>query len=239
MAVDHHDLAGRHFAFEARADEIKSARFRRQHPTVAEAPENQRTEAVRIAHADESIGGEHDQRERAAETTQGSKGFTRRGLARQQMQDDLAVRRGLENGAGILEFFAQRGGIDEVAVVGDGQRPPHGVGDEGLRIRQSAGPGGRIADVTDGAVAFEPFERRRVEDLRYQAHSTMDVERMPEPLAGDDARALLSAVLQREEPVVGQQRRTLVAKDPEDSTFMAWVRGVVLQGGREVVSESI
>ena len=63
--VDDHDFAGRDFAFELRADEIQRAGFRSEHVRVAEAAEDERTESVRIAHADQSLGREHDQTERA------------------------------------------------------------------------------------------------------------------------------------------------------------------------------
>ena len=90
----------------------------------------------------------------------------------EQMEDDLAVDGGLENGAALLEFVAQQGGVDEVAVVPDGELAAAAIGHERLGVLDVAGAGGGIADVADGAGAFETLEIAGVEDLRDEAHAT-------------------------------------------------------------------
>jgi hypothetical protein len=42
--------------------------------------------------------------------------------ARDEVEDDLRVRRGLEDGAERLELLAERLGVDQVAVVPEGDR---------------------------------------------------------------------------------------------------------------------
>ena len=54
----------------------------------------------------------------------------------------------------------------------------------------------------------------------------MDVERVARALARHDARALLTAVLQREEAVIGKQRGIFMPEDAEDTAFMPGFRVV-------------
>ena len=44
-----------------------------------------------------------------------------------EVEDDLAIDGGLENGALGLELVAQHGGIGEVAIVGDGDLAPGAI----------------------------------------------------------------------------------------------------------------
>ena len=53
---------------------------------------------------------------------------------RQQVQDDFAVDGGLKNGALRFEFVPQDGGVDEVAVVGDGDLAARAIDDERLGV---------------------------------------------------------------------------------------------------------
>ena len=153
--VDDHDLAGRDLALELRSDEIQRAGFRGEHVRVAEAAEDERTEPVRVAHADERLGREHDETERALQRAQSGERFAGRGLTREKMKDDLAIRRGLKKRPGILQLGAQSRRVDQVAVVRDGQRTAHGVGDKRLRVGQRARTGRRVTHVADGAIAFQ------------------------------------------------------------------------------------
>ena len=131
------------------------------------------------------------------------------------MQDDLAVHRGLEDGTAGLELLAQLGGVGQVAVVADGDAPLGAVHGQGLGIDDVRRTGGRIAGVADGRVAHEPVQHIAGEDLRHQAHAPVDVEGLA--VGRDDARALLSAMLEGVEAVVGQFggiRMPMDAKDP-------------------------
>ena len=61
----------------------------------------------------------------------------------------------------LLEFFAQEGGVDEVAVVADGNLAARGIDHERLRIREIARAGGRIAHMPHGARAFQSLQIAR------------------------------------------------------------------------------
>ena len=76
----------------------------------------------------------------------------------EEVEEDLAVVGGLEDGAAVFEFVAQRVGVDEVAVVGDGDLPAAAVADDGLGVDEVARPGRRITGVPDGARAGEPLD---------------------------------------------------------------------------------
>jgi len=57
--------------------------------------------------------------------------------------------------------------------------------------------------VADGAVALEAFEIAGLKHLGYQSHALVDHERRVRAAGGDDPRALLAAMLERKQPVVG------------------------------------
>ena len=78
------------------------------------------------------------------------------------MQDDLAVNGGLEDGTFGFQFVAQEVGIDQIAVMPDGDLAAHAIGHDRLRIFQRARAGRRITDVPDGAGARQlgRFPRR-------------------------------------------------------------------------------
>ena len=58
---------------------------------------------------------------------------------REQVQDDLAIDGGLENGA-ALQFVAQHGGVDEIAVVRDRDLAAGAIDHERLRVLQVLEP---------------------------------------------------------------------------------------------------
>ena len=138
IGIDDDNLAGFDLAHELRADEIEGARFGRQHMRLAEAPEHERTESTRIAHADQRFGCEHDEAEGTLERAERGGRFAGGRLTREKVQDDFAVGGGLENGTGIFQFRPQSHGIDDVSIVRYGQRAPQGIGHERLRVGQGA-----------------------------------------------------------------------------------------------------
>ena len=211
-------------------DEIERAGFRRKHVSPLQHAERERAETERIAHADDLLLAHHHERKGTLDFPQRREHAAAVARLGEQMQDDLAVHGRLENGALLFEFVAQHGGVHEVAIVPDGELPARAVHHERLGIGQIARSRRRIAHMADGAGAFQPLQIRRVEDLRNQAHGHVAIERRIRPIGRDDARALLPAMLEGKESVVGQDSGVRVAKDGEDAAFVG--RFVVLHAGR-------
>ena len=71
VAVDHHHLAGIELAHEVGADDVEGRRLGGEHPAARlEQAEAQGPEPVRVAHADDALGVDDDQREGALEAGQ-------------------------------------------------------------------------------------------------------------------------------------------------------------------------
>ena len=75
----------------------------------------------------------------------------------------------------------------------------------------------------DGARAFQPLQIRRGKNLRNEPHRDVPLERRIRPGGGDDARAFLPAMLEREEPVVGEGGGVLMTENGENAALMRWL----------------
>src|SRR5690606_22364131 len=75
----------------------------------------------------------------------------------------------LENGSFLLQPAADRAGVHQVAVGGDGQIPAPVVEHEGLGVDELAFAGSRIADVGDGV---RPGELRQIFAVEHVLHET-------------------------------------------------------------------
>src|SRR4029077_12613924 len=148
------------------------------------------------------------------------------------MQDDFAIRSGLENRAFAFEFIAQEIGIDQVPVVGDGELAAHAIDHERLRVLDRARPSRRVTGVPDRARPFQFFQLSLAEHLRDQPHTLVDEKRSAGPVARDDPSALLPAMLECEQPVVSEHGRVLVAKYAEEPTLVLWETFGLAQLGR-------
>ena len=107
--------------------------------------------------------------------------------------------------------------VREVAVVAErhGARAP--VLDDRLRVRPLCRAGRRVARVADCDLALEAAQVLLVEDLGDEAHVAQDGE--PAGVRDGDARGLLPAVLEREQPEEGDARHVaLRGADAEHST---------------------
>ena len=220
--VDHDHLARLDVAHEVRADDVERARLAGEHPaTIGEAPEHERPEAVRVAHADEVRVVHQHEREPALQPRQhlldGVLEVTTVGarLVRVRGRDQLGDQRGVAGGVELAlgrhhagQHADLRGevlGVREVAVVAE--REP-GVADRavhGLRVAPRARSGRRVAHVSDREVPLERDEVALVEHLRDEAHVLHDGDELA--VAHRDAGRLLPAVLERVEPEVGEVRR--------------------------------
>ena len=87
-------------------------------------PSDERAEAERIAHADDLALAHHHQRKGALDASAARPSTPLVAVRlREQVQDDLAVHRGLENRAALLQFVAQHRGVDQIAIVADRDLP--------------------------------------------------------------------------------------------------------------------
>ena len=92
------------------------------------------------------------------------------------------------------------------------------VDQERLRVLQPALTGGRVAGVADRQMPGQPSSARFVERVGDLPHRPRDAHLAP--VGGDDARALLAAMLQRVQAEVGEVRRLGMPEDPEDAAFV-------------------
>ena len=142
-----------------------------------------------------------------------------------QMDDDLGVHGGLEDGALRLQAAANLPGIGEGAVVADGDHQTAVLHHEGLGVDEHGGAGGGIAHVADGQMTREPIQDSRVKDLGHQPQAPVHAD--PGAVAGDDAAGLLAPVLQGVEAEIGDAGRVRVPVNAEDAAVFF---GVIVLG---------
>ncbi len=220
--VDDDELAGLDVAHEVGADDVERAGFRGEDVALAEPAEDERPDAERIAHADHHVVGQRHQRIGALDLLEGLDQPVDDVAARRrrhQVGDDLGVGGRLEQRAALDQLVAQRIGIGQVAVVGDGEAAGGEVGEQRLDVAQDGVAGGGIADMADRGMAAQPAHHRlggeAVGDL---AEVAMGVEVLA--VEGDDAGRLLPAMLQGMQPEHGVRRCLADAADAEDAAFL-------------------
>ena len=118
------------------------------------------------------------------------------------MQDDFGVAAGLEDRAVADQLVAQLAGVDEVAVVRDGDLAVRAVDQERLRVLELALARGRIARVPDRDVPGQRLQRLLVERFGHVPHRARDAQLLA--VGAADAGALLAAMLERVEAEVGE-----------------------------------
>ena len=120
-----------------RPDQIEGAGLRAHHGRVAEGAEHEGAEAVGVAHGHQEVAGQDDERERPPHLPDrlddcvGGRIGGRPGI---EMQHDLGVAAGLEDGTLPHQIFAQLGRIDEVPVVAEGDLAVRTVDEKRLCI---------------------------------------------------------------------------------------------------------
>ena len=217
------------------ADHVERRALRGQHPAVVELAQAQRAEAVGIAHADDVALVHQHERERTLEGGQHLEQRPLEGpavgaglgvaaqLVGQQLGHQVAVAGdGARQHAGLGR---QRLGVDQVAVVAEGEGVGADVAVDGLGVAPVARPGRRVAVVADGQVAGQRGQGAVVEGVGHEAH-VLD-HRDGLAVADRHAGRLLAAVLQGVEPQVGEVGHRLAGGvDAEDAAGL--VRGVVV-----------
>ncbi len=147
----------------------------------------------------------------------------------QEVDDDFRVSRRLKYMTMLFVLGAEEGGVDEIAVMSDGDGAHEILAEEGLGVAEFGGAGGGVADVADGGVASQIFlEHARFEDLGNQAHSGVAVD--GGPVGDGDAGGFLAAVLEGEEALVGDGGGFARAPDGEEAAFFFFFVLVEIRG---------
>ena len=235
---DDHRFAGRQIADPLEPERVERDALRRHHVLGAlhglPHAEADRTNRARVPECHHAVAEDERHRRVAAETAPVDAGHRiedgvlverepvrARKLARERVQQDLGV--GLRvHVAQIVakHLLAERPGIDQVAVVRE-RDAVRRVDVEGLRLVRRRAAGGRVTDVPD---AHTPSQRLHVVGLEDIAHEPVGLALVDLAIAGEDARRILPAVLQRGQRVVEILVDVGPADDSDDTAHGSRIR---------------
>ncbi len=221
VAREAHDLPRLDVALEFGPDEVEGAGLRGDDRRPLADAEREGADPVRIAHGENPLTGEDDERVRPADVGQrlGDRGREGRGLRTgHEVEDHLGVRGRREEGPARLEGGPDLPGVHEVAVMRQGEGTPPGVEDDRLGVQEQRGARRRVPDVADGRPAREAGEPRAVEDVGDVAHLALDVD-LAAVERGDPGR-LLAAVLEGVEAEVREIGGVVRVADAEDTALI-------------------
>jgi hypothetical protein len=141
-----------------------------------------------------------------------------RGLG-QQVNDDFGIVGGLEDRPVGLVLVAKEGRVDQVAVVGEGNRAAREFAHEGLGIGQGTRSGGRIADMADGEGIAQPLQNAVVlaENAGDLPHAGMALDAIA--VAGGDPGGFLAPMLKAVQSEIGFFHGFRISVDSEDPAF--------------------
>ncbi len=204
-----------------RPHEVEGAGLRGHHPAAVEPAEGERSESPWVADGDDAVPGQHDD---AVGALHPGEGLCQRLLqplvqmGGHQVDDHLAVHRGLEDRPPLFELRPQFEGVDQVSVVGEGVVLVGMVDQKGLGVGEDRRAGRGIADMADRQASGELREDILAEHLRGEPHPLV----LPDLAAvrRGDSRALLSPVLEREQAEEGHPRRLFVAVHRKDAALL-------------------
>ena len=225
LPVDRHDLARLDVAHELGTQHVERAGFARHDIAVAQPADGQRTQAVFVQAGVNAVGGHDQERERPLQHVQriddrkDARPVVVAGLLLDQVGQNLAVRRGLEQTALVLQILAQQGRIDDVAVVGQREIARVVTEQKRLHVLDATASGGRIAHMADGRISLERRQFRLVEHLGHQS-AALDAAESSPFVDGHDTRTLLSAVLQRMQAVIAQRCSVGHPEDAEHTALL-------------------
>lgn len=143
-----------------------------------------------------------------------------------EVEDDLGVGCGVEDGAGVLEVGAKGAVVDEVTIMGHTDGAESVTSDKGLDVFEHGLAGGGVPDMADCEAARELVELGLVEDVRDEANAGYGLEDVV--VNGYNSGAFLAAVLERMESEVAETGGLRVAIDADDAALLA--RLVVIAG---------
>ena len=235
LGVGDDDLAGFHVPQQGRADRIQCAALAGKDVAAAgQGADAQGPVAAGVTHCNE-LGGRHDHEavstfEDVHRLADGDLDAAHpQAVAGDEVADDLGVRGAVEDGTLVFQLTSQLNGVGQVAVVAQGHGAPAMPDDHGLSIGPHPAAGSGIPDMAGSHVGGRLCQRgqhRRGEHL---------VDKAEIPVADNDAvvvdgnaAALLSPVLQSEQPVVNRSSHIVSVKiiHAEDSTF--FVQAIIL-----------
>ena len=189
---------------------------------LAELAEHERPDAEGIARADQLLVGEADQSIGAFDLEQRLDEFLDEVLllaARHEMQDHLGVGGRLADGALLDEPFAECERVGEIAVMAEGEAAGIEIDEERLHVAQDRIAAGRVADMADGHVAFQPLDHGpRGEMVADEADAALGMEMAA--VEADDARRFLAAMLERVQAKRGERRGIGMVEDAEDAALL-------------------
>src|SRR5947199_388747 len=125
------------FTPKCRIDAIERAGLAREHRLAAQVADEERAKAERVAHGDDRVLGEEEERVRPAYLGERRLDALERRRALfpgDQVEEQLRVARSLEDGALRLQFRADLLGVDQVPVVRDGDGTDGALEEERLRV---------------------------------------------------------------------------------------------------------
>ena len=136
------------------------------------------------------------------------------------MHDQLAVHRGLEQRALLLQMFPKRIRIGQVPIVRNRQRPSFAIRHKRLRIGRHARARGRIPGMPNGEVSIQTAQDFIREHARHRAQSLVRPQLFP--VSGHNARTLIPPVLQGIQAQIRQPCGLLVSVDSEYAACFSW-----------------
>ena len=109
---------------------------------------------------------------------------------------------------------------DGGGAAGDGELAAETIDNKRLRVFHRARTGRGIAGMANRARPFETLQFILTENLRNESHVTVQPEAGAGTIRGHDAGALLSAMLECEEAVIGENGRIRVTEDGKNAALV-------------------
>ena len=224
VVVDGDHLAGFQVPDELGPHRPERTRLAAHHVSIAQTSQRQRPEAVFIAGRVDAVFGHDEEGESSLQTVQrlydgeDARIVLREGALFDEVRQDFAVGGRVEQAAHVFQFSTQLVGVDDVAVVGQGEIARMVPEEEGLDVFDPAAARRGVADMADGAVARELGQMGAVEDLGHQAQA-LDTAQLTVLAHRNDATAFLSPVLERVQGVIGQFSGMGNSPDAKYATF--------------------
>ena len=198
VAVNDHRLSGLDVPRIFRAQMIQGAAFRGDNPALLQSAQAQGPDAERIPGRQQGILGQGHYGKGPGQGTHTMEQPLLPGGAggvNQLVGNHFGIGGGGKAaGPLFLQLPLQLGGVDDVAVVGQGQPPGPALDQQGLGVAKLAGAGGGVAGMADGKLAIQGQKVPFPENLGNEAHIHMDVN-IP-AIGGGDAGAFLPPVLE-------------------------------------------
>ena len=228
VLAHHYQFARPHVALILRMQQVERARLRSKHKRVRLAvhprnpPHRERPEPMRVPRRKDPVARHHHNRERPIHLRQRLRNAVHQRIAprvRDQLNDDLRVRRRLEDRAIPLQPRLGVPQVHQVPIVRNRDQPHRRFHRDRLRIQQRRIPGRRVARVPDCNVPGQSRQHLVGEDLAHQPH-TLDVVHIM-PIRAGNPRRLLPAMLQRIQPPVRHPRGIRMTIHRHDPALLA------------------